>query len=105
MRGMNSESVDLIYLDPHHSTAMRTTAPLWAAKRPEQPSRIPGRSVTWTKPGTGRSPIKSLPCTPLLTLPGLSHGKSMKSYLIMMAVRLLEMRARSQADWQPLSPL
>ena len=52
-RGMNSESVDLIYLDPPFNSN-RNYAAIDAA--------------------------------------GLTHGKGMKSYLILMAVRLLEMR-------------
>ena len=45
MRGMNSESVDLIYLDPPFNSN-RTTRLLWAARQPQRPSRTPGRWMT-----------------------------------------------------------
>ena len=62
MRGMNSESVDLIYLDPPFNSNEDYSAPVG--------SEAPGHSATWTKHGTGRSQTKSLLCMPLLTLLG-----------------------------------
>ena len=53
MRGLNSESVDLIYLDPPFNSN-RTYSPLSALRRQEQPSRTPGHWMMWTWHGTAR---------------------------------------------------
>ena len=70
MRGMNSESVDLIYLDPPFNSNRNDAAPIG--------SQAAGAAFkdTWT----------------LSDVDEAWHGKGMKSYLIMMAMRLLEMR-------------
>ena len=47
MRGMNSESVDLIYLDPPFNSNRRLLeAPVGFPRRLERPSRTPGRWMT-----------------------------------------------------------
>ena len=89
MRGLNSESVDLIYLDPPFNSNQEYSAPIG--------SEAAGAAFkdTWTlndvdlawhgliaeeHPGLYR----------IIDAAGVAHGKGMKSYLIMMAVRLLE---------------
>ena len=52
LRGLNSASVDLIYLDPPFNSN-RNYAARWAAPRPAQPSRTPGRCPIWTWRGWG----------------------------------------------------
>ena len=91
MRGLNSESVDLIYLDPPFNSNQEYSAPIG--------SEAAGAAFkdTWTlddvdlawhgliaeeHPGLYR----------IIDAAGVAHGKGMKSYLIMMGVRLLEMR-------------
>ena len=60
LRGMNSESDDLIYLDPPFNSNRNYSAPIGSDGVIDAASQ--------------------------------SHGPSMKSYLIMMAVRLIEMK-------------
>ena len=91
MRGMNSESVDLIYLDPPFNSNEDYSAPVG--------SEAAGAAFkdTWTLSDVdeawhGEIADKEPALYAIIDGAGLSHGKSMKSYLIMMAVRLLEMR-------------
>ena len=63
MRGMNSESVDLIYLDPPFNSNRVTTVPRLARRRRGPRSRTPGRSTMWTWRGTGRLRNKTPPST------------------------------------------
>ncbi len=91
MRGMNSESVDLIYLDPPFNSNEDYSAPVG--------SETAGAAFkdTWTLSDVdeawhGEVVDKEPALYAIIDAAGLSHGKSMKSYLIMMAVRLLEMR-------------
>ena len=91
MRGMNSESVDLIYLDPPFNSNEDYSAPVG--------SEAAGAAFkdTWTLSDVdeawhGEIADKEPALYAIIDAAGLSHGKSMKSYLIMMAVRLLEMR-------------
>ena len=74
MRGMNSETVDLIYLDPPFNSNKNYSAPIGseAARR----SRTPGPSQTLTRLGTARSPTGSPRFTDHR---GLCHGKGMQS--------------------------
>ena len=72
MRGVNAESVALVYLDPPFSSNRNDAAPIGSEAADDV---------------------------------GLTHGKGMKSYRIMMAVRLLEMRRLLQAHRLPLSAL
>ncbi len=91
MRGMNSESVDLIYLDPPFNSNRQFAAPIG--------SKAAGATFkdTWTLSDVdeawhGEIADKDPTLYAIIDAAGLSHGKGMKSYLIMMAVRLLEMK-------------
>ncbi len=91
MRGMNSASVDLIYLDPPFNSNEDYSAPVG--------SEAAGAAFkdTWTLSDVdeawhGEIADKEPALYAIIDAAGLSHGKGMKSYLIMMAVRLLEMR-------------
>ena len=90
MRGMNSESVDLIYLDPPFNSNQNYSAPIG--------SEAAGAAFkdTWTLSDVdeawhGEIADKEPALYGIIDAAGHSHGKRMKSYLIMMAVRLLEM--------------
>lgn len=90
MRGLNSESVDLIYLDPPFNSNRNYAAPIG--------SEAAGAAFkdTWTLDDVdlawhgliaeGHPGLYSI-----IDAAGVGHSKGMKSYLIMMAVRLLEM--------------
>ena len=91
MRGMNSESIDLIYLDPPFNSNRDYAAPIG--------SEAAGAAFkdTWTLSDVdeawhGEIAERQPALYAFIAAAGLAHGKGMKSYLIMMAVRLLEMR-------------
>ena len=91
MRGMNSESVDLIYLDPPFNSNRDYAAPIG--------SEAAGAAFkdTWTLSDVdeawhGEIADRQPTLYAIIDAAGLANGKSMKSYLIMMAVRLMEMR-------------
>ncbi len=91
MRGMNSASVDLIYLDPPFKSNRNYAAPIG--------SKAAGAAFkdTWTLSDVdhawhGEIAEELPPLYSVIAAAGLAHGKGMKSYLIMMAVRLLEMK-------------
>ncbi len=91
MRGMNSESVDLIYLDQPFNSNRNYSAPIG--------SEAAGAAFkdTWTLSDVdeawhGEIADREPTLYAIIDAAGLSYGKGMKSYLIMMAVRLLEMR-------------
>ena len=91
MRGMNSESVDLIYLDPPFNSNRNYSAPIG--------SQAAGAAFkdTWTLSDVdeawhGEVAEREPGLYEAINAAGVTHGKSMKSYLIMMGVRLLEMR-------------
>ena len=91
MRGMNSESVDLIYLDPPFNSNRDYEAPIGgeaAGAAFKDTWELSDVDEAWH----GEIAEKEPPVYAIIDAAGLSHGKSMKSYLIMMAVRLLEMR-------------
>ena len=88
---MNSETVDLIYLDPPFNSNKNYSAPIG--------SEAAGAAFkdTWTLSDVdeawhGEIADRGPTLYAIINAAGMSHGKSMKSYLIMMAVRLLEMR-------------
>ena len=90
MRGMNSESVDLIYLDPPFNSNADYSAPIG--------SEAAGAAFkdTWTLSDVdeawhGEIADRQPALYSIIDAADLAHGKGMKSYLIMMAVRLLEM--------------
>ena len=91
LRGMNSESVDLIYLDPPFNSNKTYSAPIG--------SKAAGASFkdAWTLDDVdeawhGEIADRDPALYAIINAAGLAHSASMKSYLIMMAVRLLEMR-------------
>ncbi len=90
MRGINSESVDLIYLDPPFNSNRNYAAPIG--------SKAAGAAFkdTWTlndvdEAWHGEIAERDPALYGIIDAAGYAHGKGMKSYLIMMAVRLLEM--------------
>ena len=91
LRGLNSETVDLIYLDPPFNSNKNYEAPVG--------SKAAGAAFkdTWTLSDLdvawmGLIADEHPPIAYLLDTSGKVHGKGMQSYLTMMAVRLLEMR-------------
>ena len=91
MRGMNSGSVDLIYLDPPFNSNRNYEAPIG--------SKAAGAAFkdTWSLQDVdlawhGEIAEAEPSLYSIIDAAGLSHSKGMKAYLIMMAVRLLEMR-------------
>ena len=88
---MNSETVDLIYLDPPFNSNKDYAAPIG--------SQAAGAAFkdTWTlsdidEAWHGEISDKEPALYGIIDSARHSHGRGMKSYLIMMAVRLLEMR-------------
>ena len=91
LRGLNSESVGLIYLDPPFNSNRNYAAPVG--------SRAAGAAFkdTWTLSDLdtawmGLIADEQPAMYKVIETAGLTHGKGMQSYLCMMAVRLLEMR-------------
>ncbi len=91
MRGMNSESVDLIYLDPPFNSNRNYAAPIG--------SEAAGAAFkdTWTLDDVdlawhGEIAEQHPALYAIIGAAGEAHGKGMQSYLIMMGVRVLEMR-------------
>ena len=91
LRGMNSETVDLIYLDPPFNSNQNYAAPIG--------SEAAGAVFkdTWTLDDVdlawhGEIAEKHPALYAIIDAAGQAHSDSMKSYLIMMAVRLLEMQ-------------
>ncbi len=90
MRGMNSASVDLIYLDPPFNSNRNYAAPIG--------SEAAGAAFkdTWTLDDVdlawhGQIAEQQPALYSIIAAAGEAHGRSMMSYLIMMAVRLLEL--------------
>ena len=91
MRGMNSASVDLIYLDPPFNSKRTYSAPIGseaAGAAFKDAWTLDDVDLAWHGEIAEREP----PLYAVIDAAGQAHGKGMKSYLIMMAVRLLEMR-------------
>ena len=91
MRGMNDGCVDLIYLDPPFNSNRDYAAPIG--------SEAAGAAFkdTWDLTDVDEAwhneiAEADLALYKVIDASELSHGSGMKSYLIMMAVRLLEMR-------------
>ena len=90
MRGMNSDSVDLIYLDPPFNSNRNYAAPIG--------SQAAGAAFkdTWTlsdidEAEHGELAEQSPSLHTVIQAAREAHGKGMQSYLIMMSTRLLEM--------------
>lgn len=91
MRGMNSESVDLIYLDPPFNSNRDYEAPVGSAAAGaafKDTWTLSDLDVAWMGLIADEQPS----LYKMLEAAGMTHGKSMQSYLCMLAVRLLEMR-------------
>ena len=91
MRGMNSASVDLIYLDPPFNSNRDYSAPIG--------SEAAGAAFkdTWTLSDVdiawhGEIAEQNPAVYSVIDAAGVAHGAGMKSYLIMMAVRVFEMQ-------------
>ena len=91
LRGIDTDSVDLIYLDPPFNSNRNYAAPLG--------SEAAGAAFkdTWTLSDVdnawhGEIADREPALYQAIHAAELTHGKGMKSYLIMMAVRLLEMK-------------
>ena len=90
MRGLNSETIDLIYLDPPFNSNKTYSAPIG--------SEAAGAAFkdTWTLSDVdlawhGEIAEANPSLYRVIDTAREAHGKGMQSYLIMMAVRLLEM--------------
>lgn len=88
LRGMNSETVDLIYLDPPYNSNRTYAAPIG--------SKAAGAAFkdAWTLSDIDLIEHQALKekhpgLFAVIAAAGETHSKGMKSYLIMMAVRLL----------------
>ena len=91
MRGLNSESVDLIYLDPPFNSNRDYEAPIGSAAAGaafKDTWTLSDLDVAWMGLIADEHPA----IYKTLEAAELTHGKSMQSYLCMMAVRLLEMQ-------------
>ena len=91
LRGLNSESVDLIYLDPPFNSNRDYEAPIGS------PAEGSGFKDTWTLDDVDIAWLGVVAeHNPLLAdtiaLAGRTCDKSMQAYLTMMSVRLIEMR-------------
>ena len=91
MRGMNSDSVDLIYLDPPFNSNRNYAAPIG--------SQAAGAAFkdTWTLSDIdiaehGELAKQAPSLHTVIQAARDAHGKGMQSYLIMMSTRLLEMK-------------
>ncbi len=91
LRGMDSESVDLIYADPPFNSNRDYAAPIG--------SKAAGAAFkdTWTLDDIDEAWLEIIADQhpgphAVIEAAGLVHGDSMKSYLCMMAIRLLEAR-------------
>ena len=91
MRGMNSECVDLIYLDPPFNSNRNYAAPVGskaAGAAFKDTWTLSDLNVAWMGLIADEQPAMYQ----VLQAARLTHGKGMQSYLCMMGVRLLEMR-------------
>ncbi len=91
LRGMDTESVNLIYLDPPFNSNRNYAAPIGsdaAGAAFKDTWRLSDVDNAWHGEIADREPA----LYQAIHAAELTHGKGMKSYLIMMAVRLLEMK-------------
>ena len=91
LRGMNSASVDLIYLDPPFNSNQDYAAPVGskaAGAAFKDTWTLSDLDVAWMGLIAEEEPAIAV----LLDTVGQVHSEGMQSYLTMMAVRLLEMR-------------
>ena len=91
LRGLNSNSVDLIYLDPPFNSNRNYSAPVGsvaAGAAFKDTWNLSDLDVAWMGLIADEHPA----IYRTIEAAGLTHGKGMQSYLCMMAVRLLEMQ-------------
>jgi len=91
LRGMNSATVDLIYLDPPFNSNRTYEAPVGsqaAGAAFKDSWSLSDLDVAWMGLIADEHPAIAY----ALDAAGRTHGKGMQSYLTMMAVRLLELR-------------
>ncbi len=91
MRGMNSDSVDLIYLDPPFNSNQNYSAPIGseaAGAAFKDSWTLDDVDLAWHGEIADREPA----LYDVIAAAGSAHSKSMKAYAIMMTVRLLEMQ-------------
>ena len=91
MRGMNSESVDLIYLDPPFNSNRNYEAPIGskaAGAAFKDTWSLSDVDIAWHGYLADNEPALHA----VIDAASNTHGKSMMSYLIMMGIRLIEMR-------------
>ena len=91
LRGLNSECVDLIYLDPPFNSNRNYSAPVGskaAGAAFKDMWTLSDLDVAWMGIIADKHPAMYQ----VLQTAGLTHGKGMQSYLCMMGVRLVEMR-------------
>ena len=91
LRGINSDSVDLIYLDPPFNSNRNYAAPVGSSAAGaafKDTWTLSDLDVAWMGLIADEQPAMYK----VLEAAGLTHGKGMQSYLCMMAVRLLEMQ-------------
>ncbi len=91
LRGINSESADLIYLDPPFNSNRNYAAPVGskaAGAAFKDTWTLSDLDVAWAGYIADEHPAVAY----LLSGAGMAHSAGMQSYLTMMAVRLLEMR-------------
>ena len=90
LRGINSDCVDLIYLDPPFNSNQAYAAPVGsqaAGAAFKDTWTLSDLDVAWMGLIADEQPAM----VHVLKTAGLTHGKGMQSYLTMMAVRLMEM--------------
>ena len=91
LRGMNSDCIDLIYLDPPFNSNRTYSAPIGseaAGAAFKDSWTLDDVDLAWHGEIAEREPA----LYGVIDAAGLAHSKSMKSYLIMMGVRLIELR-------------
>ena len=91
LRGMNSDCVDLIYLDPPFNSNRNYAAPIGskaAGAAFKDTWTLSDLDVAWMGLIADVHPAMYR----VIETAGMTHGKGMQSYLCMMGVRLLEMR-------------
>ncbi len=91
LRGLNSESVDLIYLDPPFNSNKTYSAPIGseaAGAAFKDAWTLDDVDLAWHGEIADREPAVYA----AIEAAALTHSRGMKAYLCMMAVRLLELR-------------
>ncbi len=97
LRGINSECVDLVYMDPPFNSNRNYEAPIGseaAGAAFKDTWTLSDVDVAWIGLIADREPALAS----IIDAAGLAHGRGMKSYLVMMTVRLLEMRRLLKAS-------